>query len=56
MSGGFLEGVWKLSGWRLEDVWKVSVGLGRYQEGFRRVFGMCLERVRTVSEDHLEGV
>ena len=47
MSGGFLKVLKvKLSGRRMEDVWKVS---GRCLKGFWKVSGGCLEGVGKVS-------
>ena len=59
MSGGFLEGVWKVSGGCVKGTWKVLGRFGRYSKGFWRVFGMCRNvtgKSREVSEEYLGSV
>ena len=53
VSGGCLEGVWKVFGKCLEGVWKV---FGWYPEDVRTVSGGSLDGVRKVSGRYLEGV
>ena len=43
MSGGFLDGVWKVSGGCVKGTWKVLGRFGRYPKDFWRVFGICQE-------------
>ena len=53
ISGGCLDGVWKVFGRCLEGVRRLS---GMCPEGVWRVSGMCLEGVSIMSPRSLEGV